>query len=307
MNNSLKAVFAEGGLKSTRKYEFGESDPLLECFKMIRDRAGKNPAVLIIDNLEMIFTSEPLMQELASIITLLDDSRYADSNVKLLIVGVPSGVKDYLAKSYTSVANRVAEISEVASLSRQEVSALVEKGFVDLLKTQFSGDTLKVWQEHVFRVTMGFAQPVQEYCEQLGYIVEDANWKADPSQLQTADTAWLKQGLSQASGLIALLMNERDTKVGRRNQVLFVLGRIEKRVFHVAEVESLVRESFPNSTTDTTLAVGQILSELTSDDNSIIRRSAKGPSYEFRDSRFAMALRVLLQKDDLKERVTKVF
>jgi len=55
-----------------------------------------------------------------------------------------------------------------------------------------------------------------------------------------------------------------------------------------------------------TLAVGQILSELTGGENPIIKRSSKGPTYEFRDARYAMALRVLLYKDALKEIVTKV-
>jgi hypothetical protein len=306
MGATVKAVVAEGGLKSTRKYEVAESDPLLDCFRILRDKAGNGTAVLVIDNLELIFGSEQLMKELASIITLLDDSRYAEYKVKLLIVGVPSGVKDYLSTAQASVANRISEISEVSSLSKEEVAALVGKGFVDLLKLKIEQPTLQFWQEHIFEVTMGFAQHVQEYCEQLGYIVEDANWTATTEHLKLADMAWLKKGLSQASGIIAGLMNERETKVGRRNQILFVLGKISKRVFHVTEVETLVRENFPTSTADTTLAVGQILSELSGGDNSIIKRSAKGPTYEFKDARFAMALRVLLEKNAAKEKVTKV-
>ncbi len=306
MGAGVKAFVAEAGLKSTRKYEFSESDPLLECFRLLRHKAGDGTAVLVVDNLELIFGSEQLMNELASIITLLDDSRYAEYKVKLLIVGVPSGVKDYLSTTQASVANRISEISEVSSLSQTEVASLVEKGFVDLLKVNIDGPTLQSWQEHIFEVTMGFAQHVQEYCEQLGYIGEDANWVATTEQLKFADMAWLKKGLSQASGIIAGLMNERETKVGRRNQILFVLGKISKRVFHVAEVETLVRENFPASTAETTLAVGQILSELSTGDNSIIKRSAKGPTYEFKDARFAMALRVLLEKDAAREKVTKV-
>lgn len=178
MGASVKAVVAEGGLKSTRKYEFAESDPLLNCFRILREKAGKNAAVLIIDNLEMIFSSDHLMEELAAIITLLDDIRYAEYDVKLLIVGVPSGVREYLSRTHASVANRLSEISEVSSLSKSEVATLVEKGFVALLKVNIDQAMLQSWQEHIFQVTMGFAQHVQEYCEQLGYIVEDAGWTA---------------------------------------------------------------------------------------------------------------------------------
>jgi hypothetical protein len=302
----ISAVIAEGGLTSTKSYEFAELDPLLECFRFMRDTAGRRLTVLIIDNLEMIFRSEALMSELASVITLLDDKRYAQYEVKLLIAGVPSGVKEYFLATHASVANRVAEMSEVSSLSEQQVAALVKKGFVDLLKVDLDDETLKLWQRHVARVTMGFAQHVQEYCEQLGYVVEDAGWVGTASQLIQADGHWLKRGLSEASERIASWMNERETKIGRRNQVLYVLGKIDKLVFSISEVETMLRTEFPKSTADTTLAVGQMLGELANGGKPIIKRSAKGSSYEFKDARFAMALRVLLQKDPTRETITKV-
>ena len=306
MNAKASAYVLEGGLSNERKYEVAQIDPVLACFEMLRKEAGQNPAVLVIDNLELIFSSQDTMNELAALIALLDDPRYSRFHVKLLIVGVPSDVKSYLSKTFASVANRIAEISEVSSLSVLEVHTLVEKGFVGLLKVDFPPTVLAQWQDHVARVTMGFAQHVQEYCEQLGYVVEDAKWQATPEQLFKADAQWLKQGLSQASGIIAPLMNEKETKVGRRNQVLFAIGAIAKRVFTAADVEQVVRVEFPQSTADTTLAVGQILSELTGEETSIIKRSSKGSSYEFRDARFAMALRVLLQKDGIREKVVKL-
>lgn len=243
---SVSAVVAEGGLTSTRSYQFAELDPLLECFRFMRDAAGRRLSILVIDNLEMIFKSEELMSELASIITLLDDRRYAQYEVKLLIVGAPSGVKEYFLATQASVANRLAEISEVTSLSEDQVAVLVRKGFVDLLKVEIESGTLAHWQRHIARVTMGFAQHVQEYCEQLGYIVEDASWVGVDAQLVEADGHWLKRGLSEASVLVASWMNERETKKGRRNQVLYVLGKVEKRVFSINEVETMLRKEFPN-------------------------------------------------------------
>jgi hypothetical protein len=82
-----------------------------------------------------------------------------------------------------------------------------------------------------------------------------------------------------------------------------VLGRLEKKQFHINEIDTLLRKEFPNSTKDVQLAVGQILSELASGSNAIIKRSPKGGTYQFRDARFAMASRVLLKKDTLKEQI----
>ena len=298
MNTVLKAVIAEGGLKSTKKYAFAESDPIMDCFRVLREKAGSGLAVLVIDNLEMIFHSEPLMKELASIIILLDDPRYSQFGVKLLIVGVPSGVRHYLSKTYASVSNRLTEVSEVSNLTRSEVDKLVETGFLTLLRMKVEADVLSAWKEHIYKVTMGFAQPVQEYCEQLGYLVREDGDVGKIQHLREADKAWLTRGLQNATGLIAEWMNERETKVGRRNQVLYSIGKINKRSFTVSEVESIVRNEFSQSMeTYTTLAVGQILNELGTGEGAIIKRSSKGPNFEFRDARAAMALRVLLEKD----------
>jgi hypothetical protein len=150
---------------------------------------------------------------------------------------------------------------------------------------------------------MGFAQPVQEYCEQLGYIAEDAGWIGSVEQLAEADDRWFKMSLNKAGVVIANRMNERETRAGRRNQVLYSLGKLASRQFSAAEVETLVRQEFPQGTVDTTLAVGQILAELVVGEDTIISRSAKSANYEFRDAKYAMALRVLLIKDPETEKV----
>ncbi|WP_175528980.1 ATP-binding protein [Granulicella pectinivorans] len=306
MNTTLKAVVAEGGLKSTRKYTFSESDPFLDCVRILRERAGSNSAVLVIDNLEMIFSSAALMEELASIVILLDDARYAKFSVKLLIVGVPSDAKRYLSKTHASVGNRLSEIPEVSNLSSDQVRTLIKTGF-SLLKLELDEETLDMWQKHVFEITMGYAQPVQEYCQQLGYVLEDSNWKIEPEQLKEANIAWLKQGLSQASGLINEWMNKRETKAGRRNQVLYVLSKSKKKTFHVNDVESALRLEFASSTKpDQTLGVGQILSELSKGQNAILKRTQSEASYEFRDARFAMALRASLYKDPHRFKISKL-
>ena len=51
---------------------------------------------------------------------------------------------------------------------------------------------------------------------------------------------------------------------------------------------------------------GQILAELSVGNDPIIKNTAGGNDYEFRDARYAMALRVLLEKDAARERVRRV-
>lgn len=301
------ANIAGAKLEHQNKYTVESGEPLLTAFAKISQRAHGQPAILILDNLEQIFASPRLMEELGNIITLLDDDRYARYKIKILIVGVPAGVIDYFSKitNLHTVANRLHEISEVGSLSEEQVKALVTKGLRDQLKIQIDDFDFENWQDHIYAVTLGVAQRVHEYCEQLAHIVEEADWKGALNQIDRADISWLRIGLKESYGVVEALMNERETKAGRRNQVLYALGRMNARTFTPARVEDILRNHFPKSTDGITLAVAQILAELAERENSIVRRTAKGDAFQFTDPRFAMAIRVMLKKSD-DERVTKV-
>ena len=291
------ANIAGAKLEHKKDYEVTQQEPLLAAFRRVRKNAGTNPAVLVLDNLESIFKSKKLMDELGNVITLLDDERYAKFNVKILIVGVPSGVIKYFAEADNlhTVANRLQEISEVQNLTDKQVNVLTKKGFIDLLGISIPQFDFENWQDHIYAITLGVAQRVHEYCEQLAYIIEDADWKGELKQIDLADDAWLRVGLKESYQAIERLMNERETKAGRRNQVLYALGKVDARSFNSARVEDAVRNHFPESTKGVTLGVGQILAELAERENSIIRRTSKGDAFEFTDPRYKMAIRVMLR------------
>jgi hypothetical protein len=305
---ALKIPIAEAGVAAKRQYAIDPGDPLAQSFAQLRKDAGSRLAVLVLDNLEFIVSNDELMQELASIITVLDDEAFREFNVKILIVGVPSIVRDYFHKTPArqSVTNRLTEVPEVSSLSRQQVDALVEKGFLDLLRVDVPTEVLATWKSHINEVTLGYAQAVQEYCEKLAYIVEDNGYKGDVEQLQQADADWLTDGMNSAQVSVAERLNERNTRVGRRNQVLYVLGRLPFGRFGVPEIEAIVRDEFKDSSEGKTLAIGQILQDLASGPSAIIKQAAGGGGYEFRDARTAMALRVMLRREEDRDKVVRV-
>jgi hypothetical protein len=92
---SVKAVVAEGGLSHTGTYAVGKKEPFEACLESLRRSAGSGPACMVFDNLEAIIESPDRMKELADLIILLDDDRYAPYKVKILIVGVPARLRDY--------------------------------------------------------------------------------------------------------------------------------------------------------------------------------------------------------------------
>jgi Cdc6-like AAA superfamily ATPase len=139
MSAGVTAVVAKGDLKHAKKYRVGKKEPFEKSLSAVRDRAGRRPAVLVLDNLESIFESKDLMDELADLIILLDDPRYAKYQVKLVLVGIPHGIRDYFnrTKSRAAVANRLQELPEVSRLSERAATALIHRGFVDGLKYAF--------------------------------------------------------------------------------------------------------------------------------------------------------------------------
>lgn len=290
-----------------KKYNVKSREPLLDAFAELSRQSRGQPSVLVLDNLESIFKSEKLMEELGNVITLLDDQRYAQHKVKILIVGVPSGVIEYFSRTRNlrTVANRLQEITEVRNLSEEGCNLLTKIGFRDLLRVEISAFDFENWQDHIYAVTFGIPQRVHEYCEQLAYVVQDAKWKGTLNQIDEADAAWLKIGLKESYQVVERLMNERETKAGRRNQVLYALGKISTRTFNSARVEEVLRIHFPQSTAGVTLGIGQILAELGEKENSIIKRTPKGDAFQFTDTRYAMAIRVMLRASD-GEKISKI-
>lgn len=149
------------------------------------------------------------------------------------------------------------------------------------------------------------AQRIHEYCEKLAYIIEDNDWNVPDNELEKADFDFVKTSLYKSYAIVEKCMNERETKAGRRNQVLYSLGCIDQTSFDYSDVEKVVRENFPNSTSGVTLGISQILSDLAKDDMNLLRKTPKGNSYRFADPKYLMCIRLMLSLNSEKETVSK--
>lgn len=231
----------------------------------------------------------------------MDDETYSRHNVQLLLVGVPTGVREYFSKlpNLQTVVNRLFELPQVGRLNSIRVDMLVDKGFGDFLKVDIDSnhpDLLSEVKKHTFWVTDGIPQCVHEYCLELAYLTKQNKWLLQPDLVAVADRKWLRRALSKNYTIIDQLMNQRNTKVGRRNQVLYSLGRIAAESFRYSDVERVLRSEFPQSAENVKLDVAGVLSQIAASDNAPIRLTPKGESYQFVDPRFRMCLRVMLIK-----------
>lgn len=297
------AGFASASVSHTGEYELGQKEPFERALEVLRAKAGKNPAVLVFDNLEAAFTA-PMLKELADLLILCDDERYAGYKVKILVVGVPSGVKEYYYKTphHATVANRLHELPEVSRLQRAECDELVRKGFE--FKLKYTVDDLPALQRHVAWITDRVPQMVHEYCLELAFLAEK-NESVSLPEIGQADAAWLSKSQYHAYSVIEFHMNERDTKAGRRNQVLWALSCCEGEQFKSSEIEPMLRREFPTSTHNTALNPAQILASLSSSDRPVVRRSPKGDAFTFADPRYRMVLRAMLVRTQ-DERVERL-
>lgn len=304
---TVKAIVAEGKLTHQNQFSLQLEEPLFEALRAFRSRAkDAKTLVLVLDNLESIFGSSTLMDELADIIILLDDSRYSVFNVKLLIVGIPNGALEYFSKTKNleSVANRIEELPKVGGMDQAQVADLVRRGFA-LLGFNLSKDQLKEISHHVHHVTMGVPQRAHEYCEKLAHAINDSRGGYNKALLETADKGWTRMGLRQAYTVMESHLNSKRTSIARRNQVLYVIGQITVHQFDANTIATRIREAFPNTSSNSGMGISTILADLATGENPLLTRNSKTKEFRVIDPRYVMCLRVALFLDPDTKTVTK--
>lgn len=289
---------AKGGLSHQATYEYTSPEPFEQALFTIRRRAGKRLAVLVLDNLESIFEDRSRMAELADLVVLLDDDSYARHQVRMLIVGVPGELREYFNRTRTraTVANRLYEIPEVARLTPAQCNELVETGFVRLLGFNIPERDLADLQRHVAWVTDRIPQRIHEYCLELARLGSVNNDVPLLTLTDATDRIWLQSALANAYAAVEAAMNVRETKVGRRNQTLYAIGRIDRTELRLTDVEEMVRKEFPASTEDRALNISGMLYDLGDMTTPLIKRSPKGDAWVFADPRYRMCIRLMLRK-----------
>lgn len=303
----VNAVFAKANINHSNSYAVRQKEPLLAAFESLSKNGAKEQTIIVLENLESIFSSSTLMDEMGQIILLLDDPGYAKHNIKFLIVGTPTGAIEYFSKTETleSVANRISELPKVGGLIESQVREIVAKGFVSALQVRISDDDAFLLANHIFTITMGVAQRVHEYCEQLAMIIENNNWSYNRGLTEKADKEWLIRGLRKSYSVLEQKLNNREAAVARRNQVIFSIGLVKTHQFDASEIELLVRKEFPDTASGKNLGVRPILTALCSGSDPLLARSEKTNHYRVKDPRYIMCIRTVLYKSKQDGKVKK--
>ncbi len=219
------------------------------------------------------------------------------SDVQVVIVGVPGNLKEILVNILNSapIANRLTELPEVARMTDSEAHDLIEKGFVGQLGLNFSAE---VDQKKLYSDISFYTDRIAQHLHELCLIVsQGAVRNKDIITQEIVNDAletWVADSLSSDVGVIEGVMNAIDTKVGRKNQVLFSLGMCSLEDFKTSDIEMILRENF--ETKGAALNVSQILSGFASAKHPIIRRAPKQNLWKFVTPKYRMAIRAKLKR-----------
>lgn len=274
-----------------------EHDPLVAVMKYVSEMSRSKFPMIVFDNFEVLVDHPELVRELSSMIVLLDDEDLAKYNTKFCIVGVPSGIRDYLSKasnSYT-ITNRLSELEEVARLSREQVTELLDKGFTKLLKIEVD-DARSVYERIMFS-TDRIAEHVHELSLEIAREARRSGANVDIDMVGRAEGVWFDQSISASRHVVEGNINSIETKAGRRNQAIFAIGQISMEEFKPTDVEEMVRKLFPDSTAGVNLNIFQTLSDLSSRDTPLIKRTAKGGTYRVINPKARIAIRLMLGRE----------
>lgn len=302
---TIKALLAEGKINHKGIYEINIEDKLLTAYRTARK--DNKQTVIVIENLEVLCKTKKYMSELGNLILLLDDEKYGNFGIKYLLVGVPNGILEFFAKleNFESISNRIEELPKVGGLTKSHILSLITKGLRDQLKITISDIERTILTDHIFTVTLGVAQRVHEYCISIVYKAKDNNWCFDPELIEKADSDWLLKGLRSSYMVIESHLNNKETTVGRRNQVIWAIGQLNRHQFSVTDIEAQITSKFPETIPETSMGIAYILTELALGDTPLIQKASNCNAYSVMDPRYTMAIRVALTINTISNKVQK--
>lgn len=264
----------------------------------MRREAGKKPCALIFDNFEQVIENALVISQLKALIISADDEEIAREGVRLIIVGVPGNLKEMIAKTpgAAPIVNRLAEIPEVARIDEKDVKALFEKGLFETLGYKLEGTDKSLFLRMLIFYTDRIAQQVHEIGLRLSQEAERNDRIISDTVISSAMMHWIMDSMSSDWGVIEQAMNAKETKVGRKDQVLYCMSRADRDEFKTSEIENILKKEFEVGSVS--LNISQILSGFANLDNPILKRTPKDDAWRFVSPKFKIAIRVGLHKNE---------
>ncbi|MBL7011395.1 MAG: AAA family ATPase [Kiritimatiellales bacterium] len=298
------AGFVNAGLSHVKDYVVPIQDNYLRLLNAFRWKIGSRKlGVVVFENIEAVVHNQEHLRQLCSLILLADDEEYARSHLGVLMVGTPSDLIELIARCDNSntVKNRIVELPEVTVLSEIGVKHFIEKGFFKLLKYRLQESENFSQEQFIEEVRTScdcVPQHLHELCLEIALCVEDAENIIDETRFVEGKLQWVRSNLLSELATVKINLNQRSTKIRRRDQVLYTLANIRKFSFTPKEVENVLRKLFPEATRGVRLNVPQILSDLANSDHPVIRQNQLNSAYRFVSPKLKIVIHAALKLGD---------
>lgn len=289
------SVGFEGAEK--RVLRVGKKEPYEALLEWVSQHKASRH-VVILDNFEQIANDPKLCKEVSDCVILLDDPNYSRYKVKLCIVGVPRDIDDILSAhgNVATISSRLREISEVERMTEREAKLLMQIGLERLLQLDIDFDSEDFYAK-ILWLTDRIALELQEFGLRLAKEAERNKKKIGKIQWNRAVELWARGSLKAYCSAVSMRLNSRETKISRRNQCIFAIGKIERSDFTYRDIEAIIRSEFPSTTEGVALNVSGELSKLSKGENPIIKRLPNGEAYRLASPKYRMAIRTMLENE----------
>jgi hypothetical protein len=281
----------KGGVKSEQEpVEVSPFDAILEYVS-----TTQNTSFLVFDNLEQVSGDRKILEEILSLVIQLDNSESGGSVLRFLFVGVVSDMTEIVAAHDFSgtIGNRLYELPEVDRFSEVEAEALLRRGFEDKLKV--TNDSELDYYREISYLTDRNAQQLHALSFEIACACRSSGYHLTQDWFSKGVERWERSSLNLHAAQVASRMNKRDTRIQRRNQVLFAMALSDKSEFKVSDIDNDVRRLFPDDSMDKRqLGIDSIVKQLSSGYGNILRPIADGQAYRFSHPKMRPAIRMKL-------------
>lgn len=117
------------------------------------------------------------------------------------------------------------------------------------------------------------------------------------------DMQWVKENVNNNTDSEEGLIGDHETKIARRNQVLYCVAHIEQESFKYSDIEKLIRQRFPKTNQGTVLNVTNAMSELANDSTGLLKGTPKRDGYMLKDPVYRQCLKSMLRCADSTETI----
>lgn len=276
-------------------------DIILEkCYKKIQSTNKNKPSFIVFDNLEHVH-NDLIKQELISLIHILDNRNFDKYNVRCMLVGIPNSLKEFfsgLNSLFDPIANRIREIPKLNGFEKEELKYFIEKTFVEKLFFSLSKKDIEEIMAFTINVTDLIPLRVQQFLLELSSEIINNNKKYMKSLCYSASKTWINSHYSELDTIFDEYFLSPNGKVQKRNQILFLLGKITKDgEFTNKYLTTMYNKTFPITSSKGTTGISAILAVLTKGSNPIVKKICRD-KYRLKDSRIRILINSKLSMNE---------